>query len=92
MSLQSQYVIGLYHDVNPTKNRFRHNIACLLRNYFSNLKKYYPPYVHFSTWKKKQLYIFFMNVLKCKLSIGIHFAMILFLSQFLHHRVLSLDI
>ena len=30
MSAQSQYVIGLYHDVNPTKNRCRHNIGCPL--------------------------------------------------------------
>ena len=28
MSLQSQYVIGLYRHVNPTKNRCRHNFAC----------------------------------------------------------------
>ena len=27
MSLQSEYVIGLYRDVNPTKNRCHHNIA-----------------------------------------------------------------
>ena len=25
---QSQYVIGLYRDVNPTKNRCRNNISC----------------------------------------------------------------
>ena len=30
MSLQSQYIIGLNSDVNPTKNRCRHNIACPL--------------------------------------------------------------
>ena len=30
MSPQSQYVIGLYRDVNPTKNRCRYNIACPL--------------------------------------------------------------
>ena len=30
MSLQSQYVIGLYRDANPTNNRCRHNIACPL--------------------------------------------------------------
>ena len=30
MSLQSQYVIGLYCDVNPTKSRCRHNIVCPL--------------------------------------------------------------
>ena len=30
MSPQSQYVIGLYRDVNPTKNRCRHNIRCPL--------------------------------------------------------------
>ena len=30
MSLQSQYIIGLHRDENPTKNRSRHNIACLL--------------------------------------------------------------
>ena len=30
MSVQSQYVIGLYCDGNPTKNRCRHNIACPL--------------------------------------------------------------
>ena len=30
MSPQSQYVIGLYRDVNPTKNRCRHNIGCPL--------------------------------------------------------------
>ena len=30
MSPRSQYVIGLYRDVNPTKNRCRPNIACLL--------------------------------------------------------------
>ena len=30
MSLRSQYVIGLYRDVNPTKNRCRLNIACPL--------------------------------------------------------------
>ena len=30
MSLQSQYGIGLYCDVNPTKNRCRHNMECPL--------------------------------------------------------------
>ena len=30
MSPQSQYVIGLYRDVNPTKNQCRHNIGCPL--------------------------------------------------------------
>ena len=30
MSLQSQYVVGLNRDQNPTKNRCRHNIKCLL--------------------------------------------------------------
>ena len=30
MSLQSQYVIGLYRDVNPAKNRCRPNMACPL--------------------------------------------------------------
>ena len=30
MSLESQYVIGLYRDVNPTKKRCRHNIGCPL--------------------------------------------------------------
>ena len=30
LSLQCQYVIGLYRDENPTKNRCRHNIACPL--------------------------------------------------------------
>ena len=30
MSPRSQYVIGLYRDVNPTKSRCRPNIACLL--------------------------------------------------------------
>ena len=28
MSLQSQYVIGLYRDESPTKNRCRYDIAC----------------------------------------------------------------
>ena len=28
MSSQSQYVIRLYRDVNPTKNRCRQNIGC----------------------------------------------------------------
>ena len=27
-SPQSQYVIGLYRELNPTKNRCRHNIRC----------------------------------------------------------------
>ena len=30
MSLQCQYVIGLYRDVYPTKNRCRYNIGCPL--------------------------------------------------------------
>ena len=30
MSPQSQYVIGLYRDVNPTKNRCRYDIGCPL--------------------------------------------------------------
>ena len=30
MSLQSQYVIAIYRDVNPTENRCRHDIACPL--------------------------------------------------------------
>ena len=30
MQPQTQYVIGLYRDVNPTKNRCRHNIGCPL--------------------------------------------------------------
>ena len=30
MSLRSQYVIGLYRDINPTKSRCRPNIACPL--------------------------------------------------------------
>ena len=37
MSLQSQYVIGLYRDVNPAKNRCRHNIACLFFKSKSNI-------------------------------------------------------
>ena len=34
MSLQSQYVIGLYRHVNPTKKRCRHNTACPLGRLF----------------------------------------------------------
>ena len=30
MSLQSQYVIGLHRDENPTKSRCCHNIVCPL--------------------------------------------------------------
>ena len=30
MSPQCQYVIGLHRDENPTKDRYRHNIACPL--------------------------------------------------------------
>ena len=36
MSLQSQYVIGLCLDVNPTKNQCRHNIGCPLGFYYEN--------------------------------------------------------
>ena len=39
MSPQSQYVIGLYRDVNPTKNRCRHNIGCPLGWCFQGVKK-----------------------------------------------------
>ena len=35
MSIQSQYLIGLHRDENPTKNRCRHNIACPLGNEFA---------------------------------------------------------
>ena len=30
MSLQSQHIIGLYRDVDATKNRFCHNVRCPL--------------------------------------------------------------
>ena len=39
MSPQSQYAIGLYRNVNPTKNRCRHNIGCPLGWCFQGVKK-----------------------------------------------------
>ena len=39
MSLQSQYGIGLYRDVNPTKSQYHHNIACSLGKEAQNSQK-----------------------------------------------------
>ena len=39
MSLQSQYVIGLHRDKNPTKNRCRHNVGCSLDRLFLHLEQ-----------------------------------------------------
>ena len=38
MPPQSQYVIGLYRDVTPTKNRCRHNIGCPMGYHFTFVK------------------------------------------------------
>ena len=49
MSLQSQYLVGLDRDVNPTINQCRHNIACPLwdrlssRNYVTSDKVNFGP-------------------------------------------------
>ena len=40
MSLRSQYVIGLYRDVNPIKNRCRPKIACPLGKVHRNKKSF----------------------------------------------------
>ena len=46
MSLRSRYVIGLYRDVNPTKNRCRPNIVCplgmMMKPY--QLFRFYKPF------------------------------------------------
>ena len=56
MSLQSQYVIDLYRDVNPTKNRCRHDIAYPLG--LEMLKHYHYPQRRIQTSQSSKIELF----------------------------------